>query len=102
MLLMAPVIAGNLSGQAGRMPPPFNLVMSNVPGPTKPLFWNGAQMMGMYPASLIPDGQALNITTTSYVDQMSFSLTACRRTLPHVQRMLDHLDQAITDLETAA
>lgn len=102
ILLMAPVIGGNLSGQAGRMPPPFNLVMSNVPGPKEPLFWNGARLTGMYPASLIPDGQALNITTTSYVDRMSFSLTACRKTLPRIQRMLQHLDDAIVALEDAS
>lgn len=102
IFLMAPVIAGNLTGQAGRMPPPFNLVMSNVPGPRNPLYWNGARMTGMYAASLMPDGQALNITTTSYVDQFAFSLTACRKTLPQIQRMLEHIDQSIQDLEAAA
>ncbi|MEG2300734.1 MAG: wax ester/triacylglycerol synthase family O-acyltransferase, partial [Acinetobacter sp.] len=48
----------------------FNLVISNVPGPREPLYWNGARLDALYPASIILDGQALNITMTSYLDKL--------------------------------
>lgn len=82
--------------------PPFNLVISNVPGPRKPMWFNGARLDGSYPLSIPMDGQAMNITVTSYVDQMEFGITACRRTVPHVQRMLFALEDALSELEKAA
>ena len=48
------------------------------------------------------DGQALNITLTSYAGQMSFGYTACRRSVPSMQRLLDYTEQALVELEAAA
>jgi diacylglycerol O-acyltransferase len=33
---------------------------------------------------------------------MAFGLTGCRRTVPHLQRLLIHLDSELTALEKAA
>jgi len=33
---------------------------------------------------------------------MEFGITACRRALPHIQRLLDYLEQGLTELEAAA
>jgi diacylglycerol O-acyltransferase len=86
----------------GVVRPPFNLVISNVPGPRRPLYLDGARMTGMYPLSVPMHGQALNITCVSYVDQLAFGLTGCRRTAPHLQRLLGHLDAELTALEAVA
>lgn len=80
----------------------YNVVISNVPGPKKTLYWNGAKLEGMYPVSIVMEGMALNITLNSYVDKLEFGIIACRRTLPHIQRQLDYLEQALVDLEQAA
>ncbi len=80
----------------------FNLVISNVPGPRNPLYWNGARLLGMYPVSIPIDGMALNITLTSYCDKMEVGLTACRRTLPSMQRLLKYLEDSLVELEKAA
>ncbi|HZP12228.1 MAG TPA: wax ester/triacylglycerol synthase family O-acyltransferase [Nevskiaceae bacterium] len=85
-----------------RIRPAFNIVISNVPGPTKPLYWNGARLDETYPVSIPIDGQALNITLTSYVDQMAFGYTACRRSVPSMQRLLDFTERALSELETVA
>jgi diacylglycerol O-acyltransferase len=82
--------------------PPFNLVISNVPGPRSPLYYNGARLDGLYPLSIPVDGQALNITCTSYSDELAFGLTGCRRSVPHLQRLLGHLDDELNALEIAA
>lgn len=82
--------------------PAYNLVISNIPGPKDPLYWNGARLEGVYPLSIPMDGQALNITVTSYHGNMDFGLTGCRRTVPHLQRMLDYLETGLAELETVA
>lgn len=80
----------------------FNVVISNVPGPKQDLYWNGAKLSGMYPLSIPVDDMALNITLLSYKDQLEFGLTACRRTLPSMQRLLDYLENGLKELEIAA
>ena len=100
-LMMAPA---GLNMLTGLMPQwaPFNVIISNVPGPKKTLYWNGARMEGMYPASIPIDRIALNITLVSYVDQLEFGLTACRRTLPSMQKLLTYIENGIHELEVAA
>jgi WS/DGAT/MGAT family acyltransferase len=85
--------------QAG--PPPFNIVISNVPGKREPMYWRGARMDGNYPLSIPLDGQALNITLTNNADNLDFGLVGCRRSVPHLQRLLGHLETALKDLERA-
>ncbi|MGC4937613.1 WS/DGAT/MGAT family O-acyltransferase [Kribbella sp. DT2] len=92
--------AAVLPGLAGRTPPPYNVVISNIPGPVEsPLYWNRSRLLGMYPASIVLNGQALNISVTSYDHQLHFGLTGCRRTVPHLQRLLGHLEDSLQDLE---
>jgi diacylglycerol O-acyltransferase len=98
---MSPLLLLPLLRLNGVVRPPFNLVISNVPGPRKPMYWNGARLDGLYPLSIPLDGQALNITCTSYSDEIAFGLTGCRRTVPHLQRLLGHLDDELAALERA-
>ncbi|MGH3655228.1 MAG: WS/DGAT domain-containing protein, partial [Micromonosporaceae bacterium] len=81
--------------------PPFNLVISNVPGPSAPLYFNGARMQGLYPLSLPYEGQALNIAVTRYAGTLEFGLIGCRRSVPHLQRMLGHLEDSLVALESS-
>lgn len=77
----------------------FNLIISNVPGVDKPLYWNGAPLKALYPASIIVDGQAMNITLTTYLDKLEFCITACSKLLPHVQDMLTLIEEELDALE---
>jgi len=98
---LSPLVVLPLLRLNGVMRPPFNLVISNVPGPRKPMYWNGARLDGQYPLSIPLDGQALNITCASYSDVIAFGLTGCRRTVPHLQRLLTYLDDELATLERA-
>jgi diacylglycerol O-acyltransferase len=100
-LTSSPIVLTTLLG-LGELLPAYNLVISNVPGSRKPMYWNGAQLDGVYPASIVLHGQALNITLVSYMDQLDFGIIACRRSLPHVQRLLDHLEESLQELEDLA
>ncbi|MDQ8953203.1 wax ester/triacylglycerol synthase family O-acyltransferase [Acinetobacter rudis] len=77
----------------------FNIVISNVPGPKEPLYWNGARLEALYPASIVLDGQALNITMTSYQDKLEVGLTGCRHALPKMQNLLNFLEEEIQRFE---
>lgn len=77
----------------------FNVIISNVPGPREPLYWNGAKLDALYPVSIVLDGQALNITMTSYLDKLEVGLTGCRKSLPKLQNLLTHLENEIQKFE---
>lgn len=93
--------AAGLNIVSGMMPKrqAFNIVISNVPGPREPLYWNGAKLDALYPASIVLDGQALNITMTSYLDKLEVGLTGCRHALPKMQNLLTHLEDEIQRFE---
>ena len=82
--------------------PPYSTVISNVPGPRQPMYWNGARLEGIYPASIVTEGIALNITLVTYDKQVDFGIMACRRSLPQVQRFIDYLEDSLVELEEAA
>ena len=98
---MGGLMFGLVPGYLSAGPPPFNIVISNVPGNREPMYWNGARLDGNYPLSNVPDGQALNITLTNNAGNLDFGLVGCRRSVPHLQRMLGHLETALKDLELA-
>lgn len=97
----APAILAPILRMSGIVRPPYNLIISNVPGPRATQYWNGAKMVGHYPLSIPINGMALNITCISYDGRLGFGLTGCRRTVPHLQRLLAHLDDEVKALEKA-
>ncbi len=88
-------------GLLGRFPP-YSTVISNVPGPRQPMYWDGARLDGMYPASIVSEGVALNITLITYDKNVDFGIMACRRTMPQVQRLIDYMEQSLVELEDVA
>lgn len=100
MMIMGPYTLQLLTGLGGRAKPVFNITISNVPGPDRPLYWNGAKLEATYPVSLIAHGGALNITCLSYAGTMNFGFTGCRDTLPHMQRIAVYTGEALTELRT--
>lgn len=101
VLLMAPTIVTLLSGIGGRTRPMFNITISNVPGPDKPLYFRGARLEAIYPASIVTHGQALNITCESYAGFMNFGFTGCHASVPSLQKLAVYSVQALEELEAA-
>ena len=101
VLLMAPTIVTLLTGIGGRTRPMFNITISNVPGPDKPLYFRGAELVATYPASIVTHGQALNITCQSYAGTMNFGFTGCHSSLPSMQRLAVYAEDALQELEAA-
>jgi WS/DGAT/MGAT family acyltransferase len=87
---------------ADRMNPPFNLIISNVPGPNYPLYSAGAQLLHFYPVSALADGQGLNMTVQSYNGNLDFGFIADRDLVPDLWRMTDLLHESMDELLAAA
>ncbi len=96
--LMSPYILSLVSGMAGRTRPVFNVTVSNLPGPRKPLYINGAEMEAFYPTSLVTHGQALNITVHGYADTLGFGFIGCRDSLPSLQHIAVYAGEALDEL----
>jgi WS/DGAT/MGAT family acyltransferase len=101
LLLMAPTIVTLLTGIGGRTRPMFNVTVSNVPGPDKPLYFRGAELLSIFPASIVTHGQALNITCESYAGTMNFGFTGCHTSLPSMQHLAVYAADALQELEDA-
>jgi diacylglycerol O-acyltransferase len=97
----SPMLLTNFLGTANWFPA-YNLVISNVPGPKQPMYWNGAALDGIYPMNIVVHGQAMSITLVSYAGNLDFGIVACRRSVPRVQRMLGFLEEALGELEAVA
>ena len=95
---LGPSVLTRIPGSASA-PPPYNVIISNVPGPRERLYWNGAEVEGVYPLSIPTENQALNITCLSYADNLEFGIVGCRRAVPRLQRLLDYLEETLQEYE---
>ena len=101
-VLMSPMLLSQIPGAVGRVRPAFNLVVSNVPGPTKPLYFRGAHMDAYYPLSIPFHGYGLNVTVMSYLETLNFGFIGCRDTIPHLQRLAVYSLEALEELEASS
>ncbi len=82
--------------------PPFNLTISNVPGPNVPAYLCGAKLIAHYPVSVVTDGQGLNITLVGYLGQLHFGLVVCRELIPDIDALAGYLVEELALLVEAA
>ncbi len=102
LLGITPLLLGQMSGTLPKIPPLFNVVVSNVVLSKNPFYWMGAQLEAMYPVSFLFDGYALNITLVGYNNQVAVGFLGCREAVPHLQRLAVYTSEALTELEAAA
>ncbi len=86
----------------GRHPPIINLIVSNVPGPTFPLYCAGARLVSLFPLGPLLAGTGLNITVLSYLDSVGFGLIGCREIVPDIGAIAAAVPDALAELLKAA
>ncbi|HUE09051.1 MAG TPA: wax ester/triacylglycerol synthase family O-acyltransferase [Acidimicrobiales bacterium] len=73
-----------------------NLMVSNVPGPSFPLYFAGMELCEVYPLGPVVDGVALNVTVQSYRESLFVGINACATAVPELPSlsvaMVDELD----------
>ncbi|HEY6234898.1 MAG TPA: wax ester/triacylglycerol synthase domain-containing protein [Candidatus Elarobacter sp.] len=101
MLLQLLAVFLGRSQLANSVPPPMNVVVSNVFFSRTPIYIAGAQIEHVYPMSIPVHGQALNITVHGYVDGLDFGLMAAANVIPDVTRLTGMLTAELDELERA-
>jgi len=84
---------------ADRLPAIANVTISNVPGPTVPLYMAGAKMLTNYPTSIVVHGVALNITVQTYNESLEFGLMSCGEAMPDVAELALHVQEAFEEFQ---
>ncbi len=82
--------------------PPFNVTISNVPGPNVPVYMCGARLVAHYPVSVVTDGQGLNIPLVGYLGQLHFGLVSSRELVPDIDKLAGYLPEELALLAEAA
>jgi diacylglycerol O-acyltransferase / wax synthase len=81
---------------------PYNLVVTNVPGPQIPLFLLGSRMRASYPVAPLTPGQALNVALFSYDGGLYWGLNADWDALPDLPLLAEQIRDAFGELQAAA
>lgn len=76
----------------------YNVLVTNVPGPPRPLYAAGARMLDMFPVVPLAGGQAVAIGVTSYDGAMHYGLTADRDAMPDVDVLATALADSLAEL----
>ena len=76
----------------------YNVLVTNVPGPPRPLYAMGARMLDMYPVVPLGGGQAVAIGITSYDGSVHYGLTADRDAMSDVDVLAVALAESLTEL----
>ena len=82
--------------------PVNNMVISNVPGPPKTLYFRGAESLRAYPISTLPPMTALNVTANSYAGIMHVGLVAGRTAIPDLDLLTRHMDEVFAEMKELA
>ncbi len=87
---------------ADRVNLPFNVVVSNVPGPPIPIYLAGAEIKGHFPVSAIVDGVGLNVTVVSTNGMLDFGFVSDRDLVPDLWNMAEFVQAELKSLSKAA
>jgi WS/DGAT/MGAT family acyltransferase len=80
----------------------YNLVVSNVRGPSEPMFMDGVRIIGDWPASFLAAGGGLNITLKSYLDKMNFGFMGCPEQTGDLSCLVEYMTESLEETLAAA
>ncbi|MEM1435610.1 MAG: wax ester/triacylglycerol synthase family O-acyltransferase [Pseudomonadota bacterium] len=95
--------AGRLSTTMAQLPnPPFNVSITNVPGPQVPLYAVGAELVTSVGLGPITHGMGLIMPVTSYCGRIMLGFVSCRSMMPDPEFYVECLQESLEELEAAA
>jgi WS/DGAT/MGAT family acyltransferase len=104
-LIGVPWILGALASLYGRsrvidmLPVLANVLVSNVPGPSVPLYVDGLRMTGYWPLSIVEHGVGLNITLVGYAGNLFLGFVVARNAVPDARQLADDFLDAYEELK---
>ena len=79
-------------------PRTFNLVVSNIPGPSAPMYLLGCPLQATYPIVPLADRHAVSIGMTTIGERACFGVYADREALPDAGALAADIDDALSEL----
>ena len=79
--------------------PPFNVTITNVPGPQSALYLKGHKTVGMFGLTPVVDGFGLIIAAFSYNGQVSITTTSDAKTMPDADLFSRYVRKSANELE---
>ncbi|MEM9361197.1 MAG: wax ester/triacylglycerol synthase family O-acyltransferase [Bacteroidota bacterium] len=79
--------------------PPFNVTITNVPGPSKLLYLNGHKVVAIFGLTPVVDGFGLIIAAFSYNGNISITCTSDAKTMPDAYLFARYIRQSANELE---
>jgi WS/DGAT/MGAT family acyltransferase len=84
---------------ANHVPRVVNVVVSNVPGPLRPMYLAGARVLHHWPLSIVGHGLGLNITVESYAGMLEFGVMTARAAVARPRTIADGLVASFEQLQ---
>jgi WS/DGAT/MGAT family acyltransferase len=81
---------------------PFNMTVTNVPGPQIPLYFLESQLQRIYPMVPLWVNHGLGVALFSYDGTLNWGLAADWDSVPDLDVFVTHIERALADLEEAA
>ncbi len=82
--------------------PSYNVIVSTVPGPPKPLYRHGAQLVHVISMGPLVEGIGINFTSWSYAGEMTIAVMSCREHAPDLWDLTGDLRASLEELTVAA
>jgi hypothetical protein len=82
--------------------PSFNVIVSNVRGPSRQLYSGGARVVGLHSMGPLALQQGINFTAWSYLDDFAIGVQACREHVPDLKALTACLAPELEELTRAA
>lgn len=79
--------------------PPFNVTITNVPGPKGPLYLRGHKILSIFGLTPVLDGFGLIIAAFSYNGLVSLTTTSDARTMPDADKFSRYIRESANELE---
>ena len=95
-------LAATLAIANERRSPPYNTVVTNVPGPQVPLYMDGARAVSVYGFGMIHDNMGLMNVVNSYCGKIAVSAASCRDMMPDPAFYAECLQRSFDQLRAAA
>jgi hypothetical protein len=81
---------------------PFNLVVTNVPGPQMPLYLLGAELQACFPMLALLPNQALGVALFSYAGKLCWGFIADWDLIPDLHDFVVAIETSFRELQSAA
>lgn len=97
-----PTVLMTLASRSASGAPPYNMMVTNVPGPQFPLYLLGARLLSLYSQVPISDAAALGVALVSYDGKLCWGFNADYESVPDLEAFADMIEASFDQLAKAA